>query len=112
MECGGWRGVEKAQTSRTTTKTWVRRMKKTIANAYMIGWGVGMVGGLYTLGVWFLLEQILPEIFNPGTWWLLIPVWIGVSYVGGWLMEWADADSSEGGGLGDYEPNATDPSAF
>jgi hypothetical protein len=108
----GMERVEKAQASRTTTKTWVRRMKKTIANAYIIGWGVGMVGGLYTLGVWFLLERMLPKVFHPGMWWLIIPIWIFVTYVGVWFSAWADADSPEGVGLGDYEPNATDPSAF
>jgi hypothetical protein len=106
----GMERVEKAR--RTTTKRWVRQIKKTIATAYMIGWGVGMVGGLYSLGVWFLLQRILPGIFHLGMWWLIVPIWILVTYVGVWLSEWADADSSGSGGLGDYEPNATDPSAF
>ena len=77
----------------------------------MIGWGAGALGGFYALGVWFLLQKRLPGVLHPGTWWLLVPIWLAVTYLAGWLVAWADADSPDGG-LGDYEPNATDPSAF
>ena len=70
-----------------------------------------MIGGLYTYGVWTLIVKVLPGILHLPDLLVLAPIWLGVSWIGGWLLGWADGDYHDGG-LGNYEPNATDPSAF